>query len=118
MDNAKDVITSVESTAASRFQMISPLLDASLDAAARCRLQEKIAAEHGVSTRTVYRYEDAYRKQGFAGLKPAGRSGMRPVKLPDNFDELMQEAILLKQKFPSGLSTRSFSYWRWKAALR
>lgn len=100
MDNGKDVTSQADVTASSRFQMISPLLDASLDTAARCRLREKIAAEQGVSTRTVYRYEDAYRKQGFAGLKPVARSGMGPVKLPDNFDELMQEAILLKREVP------------------
>lgn len=100
MSNKKDVTTPAESTAASRFQMISPLLDASLDTAARCRLREKIAVGQGISTRTIYRYENAYRKQGFAGLKPVDRSGMGAGKLPDNFDELMQEAILLKREVP------------------
>lgn len=100
MGKSNDATTPAESKAVSRFQIISPLLDESLDTAARCQLRNRIAAEQGISTRTIYRYEKAYRKSGFTGLKPADRSGMGAEKLPENFDDLMQQAIMLKREVP------------------
>ena len=101
MDKTKDTVTLTESKAVDRFRMISPLLEASLDAAARKNLREKIAAENDISTRTVYRYEKAYRSAGFDGLKTVDRSGMGAGKLPENFDDLLSQAIVLKREVPN-----------------
>lgn len=101
MDKTKDTVTLTESKAVDRFRMISPLLETSLDAAARKNLREKIAAENDISTRTVYRYEKAYRSAGFDGLKPVDRSGMGAGKLPENFDDLLSQAIVLKREVPN-----------------
>ncbi len=83
-----------------RYQLISPLLDPDMDEAKRSMMREEIAEKAGISKRTVYRYEAGYRKEAFEGLKPAGRSKRRSQKLPENFDEIVGEAILLKREVP------------------
>ena len=72
----------------------------SLDNAKRIQLRETIAEQNGLSPRTLYRYEAAYRKSGFPGLKPQDRESKRSPKLPENFDELLEQAIQLKREVP------------------
>ena len=62
-----------EEQALQRYQLIAPLLDESLDNAKRIQMREAVAEQHGLSPRTLYRYEAAYRKGGFSGLKPQDR---------------------------------------------
>ena len=64
------------------------------------QLREAIAEQNGLSPRTLYRYEAAYRKGGFPGLKPQDRESKRSPKLPENFDELLEQAIQLKREVP------------------
>lgn len=90
-----------EDQALARFQMISPLLDESLDQAKRVELREQISQQYQVSTRSLYRYENYYRENGFSGLKPRNRESHRTQSLPENFDELVNEAIQLKREVPS-----------------
>lgn len=90
-----------EDQALVRFQVISPLLDESLDSAKRVALREQISMQHRVSTRSLYRYENFYRENGFSGLKPMTRKSHRAQSLPENFDELVKEAIQLKREVPS-----------------
>ena len=94
-----------EQQAHERFLLISPLLDPNLDNAKKLQLRENIAQVENVSTRTLYRYEKAYREGGFAGLKPMDRQQMPSARLPENFGALLQEAILLKREVP-GRSVR------------
>lgn len=94
-----------EDAALARFQMIAPLLDESIDPAKRLVLRKEIAAANDLTTRSLYRYEAAYRSDGFAGLKPMNREQRRSQALPENFDELVREAIQLKREVP----TRSVS---------
>ena len=82
-----------EEQALQRYQLIAPLLDESLDNAKRIQLRENIAEHNGLSPRTLYRYEAAYRNGGFPGLKPQNRETKRSSKLPENFDELLGQAI-------------------------
>ena len=89
-----------EEQALQRYQLIAPLLDGSLDNAKRIQLRETIAEQNGLSPRTLYRYEAAYRKSGFPGLKPQDRESKRSPKLPENFDELLEQAIQLKREVP------------------
>ena len=89
-----------EEQALQRYQLIAPLLDGSLDNAKRIQLRETIAEQNGLSSRTLYRYEAAYRKGGFPGLKPQDREPKRSPKLPENFDELLEQAIQLKREVP------------------
>ena len=90
-----------EEQALARFQMIAPLLDESLDQAKRVLLREQLSAQHQVSVRSLYRYELYYRENGFSGLKPMNRESRRSQSLPENFEELVQEAIQLKREVPS-----------------
>lgn len=89
-----------EEQALNRYQMIAPLLDESLDDAKRIQLRKSIAEKNEVSPRSLYRYEAAYRDGGFTRLKPANRAQRRSPKLPDNFEELLEQAIQLKREVP------------------
>ena len=77
-----------EDEALRRFRLISPILDESLDPAKRLQVRKEIADKAGVTTRSLYRYEAAYRSGGFAGLKPMNREQRRSFALPENFEEL------------------------------
>ena len=90
-----------EETALERFRIIAPLTDEDLDHSKRVQLRKEIAESSGLSYKTVKRYDDAYRKNGFEGLKPADRSCRNREKLPENFDELLSEAIQLRREVPS-----------------
>ena len=83
-----------------RYGFIAPLLDPDLDDAKRCMLREQIAKREGISKRTMYRYEASYRADGFEGLLPQNREKRRSQKLPDNWDEIVGEAIQLKREVP------------------
>ena len=73
----------------------------SLDPAKRLQVRKEIADKAGVTTRSLYRYEAAYRSGGFAGLKPMNREQRRSFALPENFEELVGEAIQLKREVPA-----------------
>jgi transposase InsO family protein len=95
-----------DEVALDRYQVIAPLLDEALDPAKRSQMRKRIMEESGHSERSLFRYEKAYRDNGFAGLKPVGRESRRKHPgLASNFDELLVEAIQLKREVP----TRSVS---------
>ena len=89
-----------EQEALKRFQIISPLLQPDMDTAKQLQLRKELAEQHNLSIRTMYRYEKAYREQQFSGLKPTERKTHNSKKLPANYDNLLQEAILLKREVP------------------
>lgn len=83
-----------------RYRMIAPLLDPDLDEGKRRQMREETAEKNGVSKRTLYRYEKGYREEGFEGLRPAGRTKKRQQRLPENFEEIMEQALQLKREVP------------------
>jgi putative transposase len=83
-----------------RYQMIAPLLDEKLDLAGREQLRQRIARENNLSIRTIYRYESAFHKSGFQGLRPCDRRKQRHQELPENYDELLAQAIQLRREVP------------------
>ena len=87
MDN-NETLKWQEREAFERFRLISPLLDPEMDNSKRIQMRENIAAENGISTRSLYRYESSFRDNEFAGLKPVPRSGVNSHKLPENFENL------------------------------
>lgn len=101
----KEVRKWQDEAALKRLRMISPLLDENLDEAKKSQIREEIAERNGVSKRTIYRYEKYYREGSFEGLKPQNREKRRSQALPDNFDEIVAEAIQLKKEVP-GRSVR------------
>lgn len=103
MNANKNLITQKwqDETALDKFQMIAPLADQSLDPAKRVHLRRQIAEQNGLSYKTIKRYDDAYQRDGFEGLKPKDRTPRNPGSLPENFDDLVQEAIQLRREIPS-----------------
>ena len=83
-----------------RYQMIAPLLDESLDEGKRRQLREEIAERYDISKRSIYRYEEKYREGAFEGLRPMNREKRRSQALPDNYEEIVGEAIQLKREVP------------------
>ena len=81
-----------------RYTLIAPLLEGSLDPAKRLQMREDIASRNGISLRSLYRYEAAFKKEGFSGLKPAERPKQHSAKLPDNFKEILEQAVQLKRE--------------------
>ena len=97
----KEVNSWQDARASERFAMISPLLDGDMDPARKSQLRTQIAESNNISTRTLYRLEAAWRREGFAGLRPVNREMRRSQKLPENFDEILAEAIQLKKEVPT-----------------
>lgn len=90
-----------DNEALARFQIISPLLDEGLDDAARIQKRREVAVKNGLSDRTIKRYLNAYYAKGFSGLKPKSRKPFNTNSQPENFKELLEEAITLRREVPS-----------------
>lgn len=99
-NNEKQTTKWQDAVALQRFQMIAPLQDDGLDPAARIALRRKIALDYGLSEKTVKRYDDAFLLCGFEGLKPQSRKPHNFGNLPENYDELLKEAIQLRREVP------------------
>ena len=90
---SKEVRNWQDQEALKRLEMITSLMDPDMDNAKRCQEREKIAAKYGVRTRNLYRYEKYFKEKAFDGLRPMNRKMRRSVKLPDNYDEIVAQAI-------------------------
>lgn len=89
-----------EEIAVSRHKIITPLLiaqDERADAAKIVQIRKDICLQNGISRRTLGRWLDAHRTDGFEGLKPLPRSNQHGTAVPE---ELIQEAILLRREVP------------------
>lgn len=89
-----------DNVALQRYAMITPLISEDIDNAKRIALRNKIAKDNFTTTRSLYRYEKAYREKGFQGLYPTERQKQRSQALPENFDSLLDEAIQLRREVP------------------
>ena len=90
-----------DDAALERFRMIAPLTDETIDPARRVQLRKEIASANDLSYKTIKRYEDAYHSRGFEGLKPRDHMPRNQDKLPENYTELVREAIQLRREVPS-----------------
>ena len=97
---SKEVRNWRDDQALKRLEMITPLLDPNLDEAKRSQMREAIAEKNNLTTRSLYRYEKYYRENSFDGLRPMNRQMRRSAKLPDNYDEILGQAIQLKKEVP------------------
>jgi len=89
-----------EEIAVQRMELISPLLVDGIDAAMITQRKREIAEQAGISVRTVGRYLQSYKQEGFEGLKPMPRN-TSGNKLPENWDKILAEAIMLRRELPS-----------------
>lgn len=93
--------TSPDETAAIRMQLITPLLEPSLDPQGIIERKKEICNREGISYRTVSRYLSAYQAEGFEGLKPKVSYHQKESRLPEDFPQLLEEAIILRRECPS-----------------
>ena len=102
MNKSKDLAKqqSRDETALKKYAMISPLLEENLDSAAALELRKKLAEQNGLSERTIRRYVNAWHTEGFEGLRPEERVHYRKDTMPDNYEEILAEAIQLRREVP------------------
>ncbi len=98
--DSKEVRNWRDDQALKRLEMITPLLDPDLDDAKRAQMREAIAEKNNLTTRSLYRYEKYYRENSFDGLRPMNRQMRRSARLPENYDEIVRQAIQLKKEVP------------------
>ena len=61
---SKEVKKWQDQEALKRYQMIAPLMNPDLDEGKCLQMREDIARTNGISVRSLYRYEEKYRKGG------------------------------------------------------
>ena len=86
-----------------RFEIIAPLLEPDLEPAEKALHREAILASQEakgepISARTLRRYLQNYREQGFDGLYPRTRSDQGKPRVLQ--EELLQAAVVLKKELP------------------
>ena len=88
-----------EEIAVSRHKIIAPILVAAeekADAAKLVQMKKDVCEQNGISRRTLSRWLDGYRRDGFDGLKPEQRSSVSSI-IPE---DIIAEAILLRREVP------------------
>lgn len=103
-----------EEAAAERLQLITPLLDPELDHQQLVELKKEICGREKISYRTISRYLSAYLSEGFTGLKPKVSYHQKESRLPEDFPELLEEAIVLRRNARAEAPMTSSGYWSWK----
>uniref|UniRef100_UPI0026140D68 helix-turn-helix domain-containing protein n=1 Tax=uncultured Metabacillus sp. TaxID=2860135 RepID=UPI0026140D68 len=105
-----------EEMAVQRFQLISPLLAEGLDAGKAKELKNQICKTSGLSERTIRRYLEQYRNEGFGGLKPKGISGkMKKEAIPSH---LLEQAILLRKEAPTRSVSQIIQILEWEGLAK
>jgi putative transposase len=104
-----------EEIAAQRVQLLSPLLAEGLDPAKAKELKAQICEQTGLSERTLRRYLERYRREGFSGLKPMSK-GRQPseavIARP-----LMEQAILLRREVPGRSVAQIIQILEWEGRI-
>jgi putative transposase len=93
--------TKPEDKAANRMMLIMPLLEEGLDPSKIVELKKEISEKHELSYRTIGRYLDAYKACGFEGLKPKVSYKREKSTLPENYQDIVDEAICLRRECPT-----------------
>lgn len=101
-----------EEIAVQRFQLISPLLAEGLDAGKAKELKAHICNSTGISERTIRRYLELYRNDGFGGLKPKGHT--RTKKKEAIPSHLIEQAILLRKEAPTRSVAQIIQILEWE----
>jgi transposase InsO family protein len=90
-----------EDVAGYRLQLISPLLEEGLDNSQIIELKKQISEKNQLSYRSISRYHQSYLDEGFAGLKPQHSYKRKDTNLPENFPEVLEQAIILRRECPT-----------------
>jgi transposase InsO family protein len=105
-----------EAIAAERMQLLSPLLAAGVDPAKATQLKAQICAQTGLSERTVRRYLNQYRAEGFSGLKPKGKG--RPQAEEAIPAHILEQAILLRREVPGRSVAQIIQILEWEGLVQ
>lgn len=82
-----------------RYEMIAPLLGEGLDTFERRRLRARILESSGISERTLRRYIQMYKKNGYKSLADIPRSDKGSLREVPK--KAVEEAVKLRQELPS-----------------
>lgn len=104
-----------EEIAAMRVQLLSPLLAEGLDSAKAQALKKQICEQNGLSERTLRRYLEKYRKEGFSGLRPMGKGRKQSDNIPP---EVMEQAILLRREVPGRSVAQIIQILEWEGRIQ
>ena len=97
------------------MQILSPLLAEGLDSAQARQIKARICEQIGISERTLRRYLAQYRKDGFSGLKPKGKSQQRSDEaIPVN---VLEQAILLRRQVPTRSIAQIIQILEWEGLV-
>lgn len=84
--------------ASQRMQLLAPLFQKELNAAQQRQIRLQIMEQTGLSERTLRRYLEQFRENGYEGLLPKPRKqGSVTSAIPD---EILTQAILLRMEVP------------------
>ncbi len=105
-----------EEIATGRVHMLAPLLAEGLDAGQAKEIRIRICEQTGISERTLRRYLDRYKAEGFNGLKPKGR-GKRCSEeaIPVN---ILEQAILLRRQIPGRSIAQIIQILEWEGLVQ
>ncbi|MBO0587703.1 transposase [Sporosarcina sp. E16_8] len=103
-----------EEMAASKYQLIAPLLEDGLDPAKERELRMKISESCGLSERSLRRYVANYHKNGFMGLRPAPRKGQASS---DAINKAVEHAILLRREVPGRSVSQIIQILEWEGVV-
>ena len=104
-----------EALAAERMQLLAPLLAEGLDNAKAKQIKESICRQTGLSDRTLRRYLEKYRKEGFEGLKPRGKGrNTTDEAIPVH---ILEQAILLRREVPTRSISQIIQILEWEGRV-
>jgi transposase InsO family protein len=90
-----------DDVAQERLKLILPLIEPGIDRAVMIERKKEIAESRPVSYRTLGRYLHAYREDGFEGLKPKPPHKKASTSLPEDFPDLLEQAVILRRECPA-----------------
>lgn len=94
-----------------RVQLILPLLADGLDQAKEREIRKRICEENGISDRTLRRYLEKYRKDGYLGLRPLSKGRKESKAIAP---ELLEQAILLRREVPRRSISQIIQILEWE----
>jgi putative transposase len=101
--------------AVERVQLLAPILTAGTDAGKIREAKAQICQQYGISERTLRRYLDQYKKQGFDGLRPKGKGQRNTLAaIPEN---IMEQAVLLRREIPSRSVSQIIRILEWEGLV-
>lgn len=98
------------------MQLLSPLLAEGIDSARTSQLKAQICAQTGLSERTIRRYLNKYKTEGFLGLLPKGKS--RPRQTEAIPAHILEQAILLRREVPGRSVAQVIQILEWEGLVQ